>query len=271
MGNEVVKRMKSKQERTGNTKGTLDFGENRNPLVEGIFPTLMYYCDCLVMPLRSNEHKNGKGCISKGELSGDLLYSQPWPKVDSFKQCQEICQFYNLCKGVSYEAKRHFCWLYSKMHAVYPSEKLQSGPKSCQPHEKFFYSMEDFSDIWTGTTIKTAMIDTMKAKYLKPAKLGIQCFQIDIPKRCKELGGYSFTIGYSSDGTCQFAESNSIGIDGTCQDFENNPQNTCGFCNIKNSLGEHRGSVFIEPPQECSITCINDGLMVEAPFCNCEF
>lgn len=151
-----------------------------------------------------------------------------------------------------------------------------------------------------GTTIKTAMIDTMKAKYLKPAKLGIQCFQIDIPKRqreqlrnfgvlkqvflleicliytagivsvtnsrssdkhfekksneldsliqqsgsifnncqilislskgpslippskkrCKELGGYSFTIGYSSDGTCQFAESNSIGIDGTCQDFE---------------------------------------------------
>ena len=39
-------------------------------------------------------------------------------------------------------------------------------------------------------------------------------------KRCKELGGYSFTIGYSSDGTCQFAESSSIGIDGTCQDFE---------------------------------------------------
>ena len=33
----------------------------RNSLVEGIFPTLMYYCDCLVMPLRSNEHKNGKG------------------------------------------------------------------------------------------------------------------------------------------------------------------------------------------------------------------
>lgn len=39
-------------------------------------------------------------------------------------------------------------------------------------------------------------------------------------KRCKELGGYSFTIGYSSDGTCQFAESNSIGIDGTCENFE---------------------------------------------------
>ena len=34
-----------------------------------------------------------------------------------------------------------------------------------------------------GTESKTAMIDTMKAKYLKPAKLGIQCFQIDIPKR----------------------------------------------------------------------------------------
>ena len=34
-----------------------------------------------------------------------------------------------------------------------------------------------------GTTSKTAMIDTMKAKYLTPANLGIQCFQIDIPKR----------------------------------------------------------------------------------------
>ena len=34
-----------------------------------------------------------------------------------------------------------------------PSEKLQSGPKSCQPHEKKFYSMEDFSYIWTGIRI----------------------------------------------------------------------------------------------------------------------
>ena len=36
--------------------------------------------------------------------------------------------------------------------------------------------------------------------------------------------------------------------------LQNNPQNTCGFCNIKNSLGEHRGSVFIgcktfQPPK----------------------
>ena len=53
--------------------------------------------------------------------------------------------------------------------------------------------------------------------------------------------------------------------------LQNNPQNTCGFCNIKNSLGEHRGSVLIEPPQECSITCVDDGMMVETPFCNCEF
>ena len=32
-----------------------------------------------------------------------------------------------------------------------PSERLQSGPSSCQPHERKFYSMEDFSEIWTGT------------------------------------------------------------------------------------------------------------------------
>ena len=50
--------------------------------------------------------------------------------------------------------------------------------------------------------------------------MGIQCYQIDIPRKCKGLGGYSFTVGYSSDGTCNFPTLGSNGIDGTCQDFE---------------------------------------------------
>jgi hypothetical protein len=54
----------------------------RNSLVEGIFPTLMYYCDCLVMPLRSNEHKNGKGMYYAVNVYMDL-------RVNIFHICQK--------------------------------------------------------------------------------------------------------------------------------------------------------------------------------------
>jgi len=74
----------------------------------------------------------------------------------------------------------------------------------------------------TGKKGKTDMVNTVKDMVLNSdvSKMGIQCYQIDIPRKCKGLGGYSFTVGYSSDGTCNFPTVGSNGIDGTCQDFE---------------------------------------------------
>ena len=64
----------------------------------------------------------------------------------------------------------------------------------------------------------------MKTKFMEHdiSQLGVQCYDIPMPWECVKVGGYSYTIGYSSDGSCKFPKLNSNGLDGTCEDFRVN-------------------------------------------------
>lgn len=198
----------------------------------------------------------------KGEISGTLFSTKAWPKIDSLKQCQETCQMLQNCKAVSYHPEKRLCWLYRHVKGIYPSDKIYSAPRSCLPNDgdTKYYSMADYAEIWTGNAGKTNIIESMMQRYFlqdENIAMGSMCHDIPVPKACKLMGGFQFSVGYSADGSCHFNDAQLVaenGIQGTCQDIEANPNHLCAFCQVKDEL-DHIQNVLMPMPQGCQLQC----------------
>ena len=187
----------------------------RQPAFFGIYPQFVYFCKSLVLPRRSLQDRTD-ACGGMMQAKGTIFppdAKQPWPKVDTFRHCQEICQMFTLCKFVSYEFEKHLCWMYSSIVQVYPNNAVISGPKKCSLSDnRKFYRVEDFLESWTGS----ASWETQGIKYEKLLEIyakeesvdtGIPCQGFEPPRWCKMLGGFEVALFYSETNECTYDQS----------------------------------------------------------------
>ncbi len=193
----------------------------RQPAFFGIYPQFVYFCKSLVLPRRSLQDRTD-ACGGMMQAKGTIFppdAKQPWPKVDTFRHCQEICQMFTLCKFVSYEFEKHLCWMYSSIVQVYPNNAVISGPKKCSLSDnRKFYRVEDFLESWTGS----ASWETQGIKYEKLLEIyakeesvdtGIPCQGFEPPRWCKMLGGFEVALFYSETNECTYSAQNCSVID----------------------------------------------------------
>ena len=187
----------------------------RQPAFFGIYPQFVYFCKSLVLTRRSLQDRSN-ACGGMVQAKGSIFppdAKQPWPKVDSFRHCQEICQMFMKCIFVSYEFEKRLCWMYSSVIQVYPNNAIISGPKKCTfSDSRKLYSVEDFLESWTGS----ASMENQGIKYEKLLEIyakeedvdyGIACQGFEPPRWCKMLGGFEVALFYSESMDCTYEQS----------------------------------------------------------------
>lgn len=184
----------------------------RQPALWGIYPQFVYFCRSVVVARRSLQASTN-ACGGMMQAVGTVFppdAKQPWPKVDTFRHCQEICQMFVKCKFVSYEFETRLCWMYSEVVQVYPNSNVISGPKQCSYEDaEKFYTVEDLLEIWTGSSnyekqgIKYEETLKIYAKEEDP-EVGASCTGFEPPRWCKALGGYEVSLFYSETMDCSY-------------------------------------------------------------------